>query len=286
MNARRIINRRWHCLTFFRIPRTRDAATREQAYVYAISSAAITYTMARACASGNLYQCACAVPPREPPMGNFKWGGCGDNIKWGMHFAKRFVDTIEKQNARKPPDGEPEDKKISAKMRTYTAAVNLHNNKIGRKVIGESLSTQCKCHGVSGSCSIKTCWRAIPDLRAVGERLLRRFTNAKEIQKSYMVFENDIPEVPVRRSVSDQLVFLTKSPDYCTKDERLGSIGTTGRTCNVTSNGTDSCRQLCCGRGYRTVVEEKIERCQCKYYYCCYVKCKTCRSLTQRHECS
>lgn len=139
-NARRIINRRWHCLTFFRIPRTRDAATREQAYVYAISSAAITYTMARACASGNLYQCACAVPPREPPMGNFKWGGCGDNIKWGMHFAKRFVDTIEKQNARKPPDGEPEDKKISAKMRTYTAAVNLHNNKIGRKVYSQKLA--------------------------------------------------------------------------------------------------------------------------------------------------
>ncbi|XP_017781202.1 PREDICTED: protein Wnt-11b-2-like [Nicrophorus vespilloides] len=276
-------DRRWNCSSIDTAPSlTPDLlrATREQAFVYAISSAALTFSMARACANGGLYHCACSSPPKDPPMGNFKWGGCGDNVKWGTDFAKRFVDAVEKHNTKKAPD------KTDGAMKNYIAAVNLHNNKIGRKVVSESLITQCKCHGVSGSCSIKTCWRGIPAMKEIGQRLLRKFTNAKEIQKGYMIVENDVPEVPGRRSVSDQFVYLTKSPDYCTRDDKLGSLGTVGRKCNVTSNGTDSCRQLCCGRGYRTVVEEKIERCQCKYYYCCYVKCKTCRTLTQTHECS
>lgn len=57
-------------------------ATREQAYVYAISSAALTYTLARACSSGNLHQCTCAGRPSDPNAGNFQWGGCGDNVRY------------------------------------------------------------------------------------------------------------------------------------------------------------------------------------------------------------
>ncbi|KAJ3633835.1 hypothetical protein MTP99_010758 [Tenebrio molitor] len=75
--------------------------TREQAYVYAISSAALTYTMARACASGTLYHCTCGSKPDEPPNSNFQWGGCGDNIRWGVYFAKRFIDNVEKLNVSK-----------------------------------------------------------------------------------------------------------------------------------------------------------------------------------------
>lgn len=57
-------------------------ATREQAYVYAISSAALTYTLARACSSGNLHQCTCAGRPSDTNAGNFQWGGCGDNVRY------------------------------------------------------------------------------------------------------------------------------------------------------------------------------------------------------------
>ncbi|KAJ8978898.1 hypothetical protein NQ317_008877 [Molorchus minor] len=64
-------------------------------------------------------------------------------------------------------------------------------------------------------------------------------------------------------------------------EELIWSTNFFSRQCNVTTNGPESCRQLCCGRGYRTVVDEKIERCQCKFYNCCYVKCKICRTMTQ-----
>ncbi|KAI4464397.1 wnt related [Holotrichia oblita] len=77
-----------------------ETSTREQAYVYAVSAASLTYTMARACANGGLHHCTCASPPKETPAENFKWGGCGDNIRWGTNFAKRFVDTVEKYNTK------------------------------------------------------------------------------------------------------------------------------------------------------------------------------------------
>ncbi|RZC41025.1 Wnt-11b-1-like, partial [Asbolus verrucosus] len=279
-------DRRWNCSSIITAPYlTPDLtrATREQAYAYAISSAALTYTMARACASGTLYHCTCASKPEEPPNSNFQWGGCGDNIRWGVYFAKRFIDNVEKMNVnktrkRKRNDDHDEEKKNRI-PRQDVAVVNLHNNRVGRRIIKESLQTQCKCHGVSGSCNIKTCWKGLPPMIEIGQRLLRQYTNAMEVSRSYV--EGGLGS----KRTANQLVFLSKSPDYCTKDEKLGSFGTVGRRCNVTTNGPNSCRQLCCGRGYRTLVEEKIERCQCKYYNCCYVKCNICRTMTQIYEC-
>lgn len=115
-------------------------ATREQAYVYAISSAALTFTMARACSSGSLYHCTCASKPSSPTNGQFQWGGCGDNIKWGTQFAKRFIDNVEKYTLEKSKPklkrdigggNTEEDEKM---VRNEVAAVNLHNNRVGRKV--------------------------------------------------------------------------------------------------------------------------------------------------------
>ncbi|ERL87313.1 hypothetical protein D910_04708 [Dendroctonus ponderosae] len=258
------------------------AATREQAYVYAISSAALTYTLARACSSGNLHHCTCAGRPTSPNVDSFQWGGCGDNVRWASQFAKRFIDNVEKHSLGKK-EKTKRAKEDNSILRDDAAVVNLHNNRVGRKVIMTSLRTQCKCHGVSGSCNIKTCWKALPSMTEVGQQLLQKYTTAKEVSKTLV----DRLQVQVGKKVatSEQLVYMSKSPDYCTKDEKLGSFGTVGRHCNVSSNSLDSCRILCCGRGYRTVVEEKIERCQCKFYNCCYVKCKICRTMSQVYEC-
>uniref|UniRef100_A0AAR5P4J9 Protein Wnt n=2 Tax=Dendroctonus ponderosae TaxID=77166 RepID=A0AAR5P4J9_DENPD len=277
--------RRWNCSSIITAPfLTPDLtrATREQAYVYAISSAALTYTLARACSSGNLHHCTCAGRPTSPNVDSFQWGGCGDNVRWASQFAKRFIDNVEKHSLGKKEKTKRANEDNSI-LRDDAAVVNLHNNRAGRKVIMTSLRTQCKCHGVSGSCNIKTCWKALPSMTEVGQQLLQKYTTAKEVSKTLV----DRLQVQVGKKVatSEQLVYMSKSPDYCTKDEKLGSFGTVGRHCNVSSNSLDSCRILCCGRGYRTVVEEKIERCQCKFYNCCYVKCKICRTMSQVYEC-
>ena len=39
-------------------------------------------------------------------------------------------------------------------------------------------SVACKCHGVSGSCSLKTCWLQLADFRRVGEFLKEKYDSA------------------------------------------------------------------------------------------------------------
>ncbi|KAJ9601226.1 hypothetical protein L9F63_000621 [Diploptera punctata] len=312
-------DRRWNCSSIESAPNfTPDitTGTREQAYVYALSSAAVAYTVARACSSGSLFHCACASPPRDPPNGNFKWGGCGDNVRWGAQFGKQFTDSAEKRNPRstrngigssttetllkrrgkrkrKRGDGSGEvfttpPQINKGRFKTALAAVNLHNNRAGRRAVESSLTPQCKCHGVSGSCSIKTCWRALPRLAEIGEKLKRKFAVATEVVSRRVGAGRKL--LPVSSAMGlysqDDLIYVTKSPDYCFKDPRVGSIGTKGRSCNKSSHGYDSCEDMCCGRGYQTINIEKVERCHCKYHWCCYVQCKICRMWVETHECN
>nr|CAH7747320.1 unnamed protein product [Callosobruchus chinensis] len=227
-------NRRWNCSSVASAPfLTPDLtrATREQAYVYAISSAAVVWAVARACSSGALHQCTCAPRPSKSPAPTqkFQWGGCGDNVKWGSHFSKRFIDAVEKstleKNKKSRRDEITEAERI---LRSYMALVNLHNNRVGRKIMSESLRTQCKCHGVSGSCNIKTCWRALPSMNEIGMKMLQKYTNAMEVKRGFLE-KISSEDKRKKRSSSAQLVYISKSPDYCTKDEKLGSFGTVGR---------------------------------------------------------
>jgi len=120
----------------------------------------------------------------------------------------------------------------------------------------ESLTTSCKCHGVSGSCSMRTCWKSLPDLRSVAVTLLDRYSFAVAVtyrrisrRRSRQPVDaaavtttspinavNTPPSkrlVPVlrrRRTLNDtDIVYYTMSPDYCLPDASLGSIGTKDR---------------------------------------------------------
>ncbi len=71
------------------------------------------------------------------------------------------------------------------------------------------------------------------------------------------------------------LIYVTKSPDYCRRDRSSGSLGTIGRTCNASTTAHGGgCSSLCCGRGYVTSLREHVERCNCKYIWCCTVNSK------------
>lgn len=134
----------------------------------------------------------------------------------------------------------------------------------------------CKCHGVSGSCNLKTCWHQLPSFRETGYRLRERFVSASEVRFNK---QGTSLKQRFRRSTKptkEDIIYLAKSPNYCVASKKNGQSGTQGRECSKTSKGTDSCTHLCCNRGYKTKRIVKTEKCFCKFQYCCYVKCKTC----------
>ena len=65
---------------------------RETAFAYSVSSAALVHALARACGRGALERCSCdeagdARSNREA----WRWGGCGDNVKFGLKTSRRFL---------------------------------------------------------------------------------------------------------------------------------------------------------------------------------------------------
>ncbi|CAG5127443.1 unnamed protein product, partial [Candidula unifasciata] len=88
-------DRRWNCSSILRVPGLSVdliRGTREQAYVYSISASALVHSTARACSLGVTPKCGCGSLPTTVPNGNFKWGGCGDDLMFGLVFSETFTD--------------------------------------------------------------------------------------------------------------------------------------------------------------------------------------------------
>lgn len=43
------------------------------------------------------------------------------------------------------------------------------------------MKQECKCHGMSGSCTVKTCWMRLPNFRSIGDNLKDRFDGASHV---------------------------------------------------------------------------------------------------------
>ncbi|MBV98776.1 Proto-oncogene Wnt-3, partial [Eschrichtius robustus] len=191
------------------------------------------------------------------------WGGCSEDADFGVLVSREFADARENR-----PDAR--------------SAMNKHNNEAGRT---------CKCHGLSGSCEVKTCWWAQPDFRAIGDFLKDKYDSASEmvvekhresrgwvetLRAKYALFKP-----PTERD----LVYYENSPNFCEPNPETGSFGTRDRTCNVTSHGIDGCDLLCCGRGHNTRTEKRKEKCHCIFHWCCYVSCQECIRIYDVHTC-
>ncbi|KAK4293026.1 hypothetical protein Pmani_034229 [Petrolisthes manimaculis] len=230
----------------------------ESAFGHAITAAGVTHSVARACAAGRLYNCSCGMVRGKRA---WKWSGCHDNTKFGARYSRRFLDVRER-------------------AKDVISFTHLYNNEVGRKVVRRNREVRCKCHGMSGSCEVRTCWKAAPDFRRVGDMLKEKYTRA--MSAAVEVFGNSANTArkyrPVRREISPDspLLFVERSPTYCERDTRLAVVGTTGRYCNRNSTGPDSCDTLCCGRGYDQRHEVVNRKCQCRFKWCCEVTCKDC----------
>lgn len=92
------------------------SGTKETSFLYAISSAGLVHEFARACSQGVLDRCTCDESNPAENKKTWLWGGCGDNIQFGLQFTRRFLKRANKAG-----------KDIRAK-------VDQHNSRVGIKV--------------------------------------------------------------------------------------------------------------------------------------------------------
>ncbi|KAF6033075.1 hypothetical protein EB796_008656 [Bugula neritina] len=267
-------DRRWNCSMVDEHTIFGDIVnkgTREAAYIHAITAAGVSFAVTKGCSRGELSGCGCDVS-KVGEMNGFTWAGCSDNALYGTAFSKKFTDARER-----------------VKNTNGRSLMNLHNNQAGREVVLKNMKTECKCHGVSGSCEVKTCWRSLPSFKQVGQILKQSFDGATEVKSKKKSQVGRMQLIPSSRKLKpfevDDLVYLKDSPDFCEKNSTLGSLGTHGRECNKTSKNIDGCDLMCCGRGYRTIIEHVTDRCNCKFYWCCFVKCEECIKRVVRNIC-
>uniref|UniRef100_A0A8C7VAF9 Protein Wnt n=1 Tax=Oryzias sinensis TaxID=183150 RepID=A0A8C7VAF9_9TELE len=258
------------------------SATKETSFLHAISAAGVMYTLTKNCSMGDFENCGCDDSRIGQAGGKgWIWGGCSDNVEFGEKISKHFVDALEGGHDSR-------------------AAVNLHNNEAGRLAVKATMRKACKCHGVSGSCSIQTCWMQLADFREVGnylkmkhQRAMKLELDKKPAKAGNSAVNRGIIAHTLRRIAKTELIYLEDSPNYCVKNQSLGVQGTEGRECtkgdkNFSQKEKKSCRSLCNECGFR-VVQKRVEvvtSCNCKFHWCCTVRCEKCMQVVTKYYCA
>ncbi|KAK7922560.1 hypothetical protein WMY93_009462 [Mugilogobius chulae] len=272
---------RWNCPDSATQLKGLRRATRETSFVHAISAAGVMYTLTRNCSLGDLDNCGCDVSKNGKIGGRgWLWGGCSDNVEFGETISKQYVDAQETGHDSR-------------------AAVNLHNNEAGRLAVKATMKRVCRCHGMSESCSVKTCWMQLSDFRDIGNYLKNKHNQAQKLDtdKKRMRAGNSADNrgaiMDALRSIAPtELIYLEDSPDYCRRNSSMGLYGTEGRECLTHGEGltqweTRSCRRLCheCGLGVQERRVEVVSSCNCKFHWCCQVNCDRCAHVVVKHVC-
>lgn len=84
------------------------------------------------------------------------------------------------------------------------------------------MNLQCKCHGVSGSCSVRTCWLAMADFRRTGEHLRKKYNGAVQVAVNQYGTGFTTAHTHFKRPSKNDLVYFEDSPDYCIRDQESG----------------------------------------------------------------
>lgn len=144
---------------------------------------------------------------------------------------------------------------------------------------------QCICHGLSGSCTMQTCWMKLPKFSEVGSALKDRFDGSVKVipQNNGNSF---MPEPNVKSPEPRDLIYTENSPEFCRTNHKIGSIGTVGRECKPYSQEEDGCDLLCCNRGFNQKTITEITNCNCTFKFCCEVICQTCTEEREVFTCN
>ncbi|XP_072937335.1 protein Wnt-4 [Epargyreus clarus] len=249
---------RWNCSLIFNKKAKRsifNKVFRETAFVHALIAGSIAHAVAKGCASGELYKCSCIGSFRNVSS-QWKSDGCGDDFRYGKKVTRNFLE-------------------VKYAGTDQIAEILKQDVSVGIDSIGEQMREVCKCHGFSGSCTTKTCWKRLGPFNSAMGLLKKHYHHAiKKKIVNYTTKRAITPKVRRRMEVGrNTLVYLQKTPNLC--------VSTAGRVCKDRPN----CATLCCGRGYIVSKRSVSSRCRCKMVDCCFVQCDTCVEEVDHFTC-
>lgn len=172
------------------------------------------------------------------------------------------------------------------------------------QAVQNNMRVRCRCHGVSASCTLQTCWREVPSMREVSTVLKRQYNEALRVS----VQRRDIGPAILRtvnsKSVivtpqSSDLVYLKRSINYCIRNRNF----TFGRECaprlllELSKNGSTlpggiinedapACEVICCGQLHRMHRRVFSSRCHCRFVWCCDIRCDICSITADNYYCT
>ena len=173
----------------------------------------------------------------------------------------------------------------------------------------------CKCHGVSGSCAMRSCYNVLLPFRHTARAIHRMYQNPERVTPASIntiatssvsttrpnvqqLKSSDRRHHSRRRKEPRHLtLWITEySPDFCTRSRF--SYGTAGRKCFVQSpwkrrrengevNDAGSRDTLCCFKGHALARYEEgmPKRCECVYSGF-RVVCTPCKQKEMHYYCS
>jgi hypothetical protein len=154
------------------------------------------------------------------------------------------------------------------------------------QIVKATTKKVCKCHGSSSSCTMKTCMKKLETFDKVGQVLYEKYTTAIRV-----IYHNGSLRDEANNTVTKKktkLVYYTPSPDYCHANKILKIPGVEGRVCEAATNsGLKKCRKLCedCGLKMKLQVITRKVKCNCKFVWCCFVKCDECKKQVVTATC-
>ena len=136
----------------------------------------------------------------------------------------------------------------------------------------------CRCTGLSGSCSLQTCYLRSPAIDEVGAKFRIKYDGAQKVEcvNSELMLATKPPNQP---PLKDSLVYVTDTPNLCDPIEDMGILGVADRKCDPFSYGTDGCNVMCCGYGHNERTFE-VPVTSCWFKWCCKIECAVIRNDT------
>lgn len=139
---------------------------------------------------------------------------------------------------------------------------------------------------MSGSCTFSTCISELPYFELLAKRLKQAYHDSCRVSSNG--HSSNVWVSQCGRPVTPMDLIYRDVNNWCEPDHNTGSLGVVGRECSSYPNDPNSCRKLCGTCGKHSTESRLFQefQCNCKFLFCCEIKCEMCTEQRTLFRCS